>query len=49
MMKTPNSKPQNPKKLQIPKSKGDSRRMPRGFLEFGVWDFFGVWSLEFGV
>src|SRR6185503_17078504 len=38
---TPNTKLQTPEKLQAPSSK----RGPR----FGTWDFFGDWSLVFGV
>jgi len=45
-MKAPNSKFQNPKKLQI--SSSESAARPRE-LEFEVWDFFGAWCLGFGV
>src|SRR5882724_12033909 len=38
---TPNTKLQTPEKLQ-------ARSAGRG-LELGTWDFFGVWSLVFGV
>ena len=27
----------------------EQQREARRFLEFGVWSFFGIWSLEFGV
>jgi hypothetical protein len=38
----PNSKIQNPKKLQIPKSE-------ERVLEFVFWDLFGIWDLGFGI
>src|SRR5207245_11155463 len=40
-LQTPNTKHQAPEKLQ-------ARSAGRG-LELGTWDFFGVWSLVFGV
>src|SRR5438045_1819660 len=46
-IETPNTKLQTPEKLQVPSSK----RGPRfggWHLEFGTWDFFGVWCLVFG-
>src|ERR1700745_1353714 len=44
-MKAPSSK------LQVPnKSQGPSSKSPFGTadLEFGIWSFFGTWSLGFG-
>ena len=35
-------------KLQVPSSKFQARSAGGG-LELGTWDFFGVWSLVFGV
>src|SRR5262245_21936348 len=38
-------------KLQTSSSKlqtSRSQRLPNRFLEFGIWDFFGVWCLVFG-
>ena len=52
--KAPNSKLQAPKKHQVPNTKLQTpeklqaRSTGRG-LELGAWDFFGVWSLVFGV
>jgi hypothetical protein len=45
-MKTPKTKLQAPNKLQTPNSKAPPSLRD---LEFEGWDFFGVWSLEFGV
>jgi ethanolamine utilization protein EutN len=42
----PSSKIQVPKKLQI----SSFKEMPRmRWLEFGAWNFFGIWNLEFGI
>src|SRR5258705_3750242 len=46
-IKAPNTKHQTPKKLQT-LEKLQARSAGRG-LELGTWDFFGVWSLVFGV
>src|SRR5439155_16453455 len=43
---TPNTKLQTPEKSQIASSKAATSRAELGF---GAWDFFGVWSLVFGV
>ena len=45
-MKTPNTKLQTPEKFQITSSKAAKSRAE---LVFGAWEFFGVWSLVFGV
>jgi hypothetical protein len=50
----PNSKLQAPKKHQVPNTKLQTpeklqARSAGGGLELGTWDFFGVWSLVFGV
>jgi len=44
-MKTPNIKLQTPEKFQGASFKAPTS--PRE-LEFGHWDFFGVWNLVFG-
>src|SRR5213083_2983224 len=43
---TPNTKHQTPEKFQITSFKAATSRAELGF---GAWDFFGVWSLVFGV
>src|SRR5439155_13714630 len=45
-MKTPNPKLQTPEKFQITSSKTATSRAELGFA---AWDFFCVWSLDFGV
>src|ERR1043166_2779722 len=54
----PNSKHQAPEKSQIPSSKSqenlkhqvpNTRRSAVGRLELAVWNFVGIWNLEFGV
>jgi hypothetical protein len=45
-MKTPKTKLQTPKKLQIPKSNTAASLRHFGF---GAWNFFGAWCLGFGV
>jgi len=45
---TPNTKHQAPSTREAPSSKFQARSAGRG-LELGTWDFFGVWSLVFGV
>src|SRR5947208_1272489 len=45
-IETPNTKLQTPEKSQIASSKAATSRAELGF---GAWDFFGVWSLVFGV
>ncbi len=45
---SPNSKHQAPNTGEAPSSKFQARSAGRG-LELGTWDFFGVWSLVFGV
>src|SRR3989440_190397 len=42
----PNPKLQAPKKLQAPNPKPSA--VPCSFLELGIWNFFGAWSLGFG-
>src|SRR5437899_1369304 len=42
----PNTKHQKNSKLQTSKRR---RRFTDGFLGFGIWRFFGVWILVFGV
>src|SRR6059036_1434510 len=42
------SKSQTPNTREAPSSKFQARSVGRG-LELGTWDFFGVWSLVFGV
>src|SRR5882724_5775376 len=44
--KAPSSKSQAPKKPQAPNPKGGGS-VP--FFELGISNFFGVWSLEFGI
>ena len=46
-MKTPTTKLQIPKKLQLPNSKLLRARLIH-CLDFWVWDLFGVWNLGFG-
>src|SRR5437016_6061393 len=52
-MKAPNSKLQVPKKSQAQQpTQGPSlRRAPSwpGIYQFGIWSFFGVWCLAFGI
>ena len=52
-MKAPNSKLQVPKKSQAQQpTQGPSlRRAPSwpGIYQFGIWSFFGVWCLVFGI
>src|SRR6266545_4047377 len=43
-----NTKIQAPNTREAPSSKFQARSAGRG-LELGTWDFFGVWSLVFGV
>jgi len=45
-IQTPKIKLQTPEKFQITSSKAATSRAESGF---GAWDFFGVWSLVFGV
>jgi len=45
-MKTPKTKLQTPKKLQIPSS---NMAVSRRSLGFAAWDFFGAWCLGFGI
>jgi len=45
-MKTPKTNLQTPEKFQATSSKAATSRAGLGF---GAWDFFGVWSLVFGV
>src|SRR5689334_6483296 len=42
-------KKQNPNSKRHKNSKNQSPRPGTSGLEFRVWNFFGVWSLEFGV
>jgi hypothetical protein len=42
------TKHQTPNTREAPSSKFQARSAGRG-LELGTWDFFGVWSLVFGV
>src|SRR6266545_1948952 len=44
--KSPNTKHQTPKKLEVPSSKAASLRQ---VWEFQLWDFSGAWCLGFGV
>ncbi|PYJ80826.1 MAG: hypothetical protein DME22_23090 [Verrucomicrobia bacterium] len=52
-MKAPNSKLQVPKKFQAksPKHRPSFRHVPSSnrMFKFGIWSFFGVWCLAFGV
>jgi hypothetical protein len=55
-MKAPNPKHQTPKKPQASSSKSpkvvqvcELIATPGSASEFGVWNFFGVWCLVFGV
>jgi hypothetical protein len=45
----PNSKYQNPNKLQIPSSNVGRQQLGKRGLGFGVWDLFGFWILDFGI
>jgi hypothetical protein len=47
-LQTPESKHQTPNTKHQRSSKLQTLRKGRG-LELGTWDFFGVWSLVFGV
>jgi hypothetical protein len=47
-MKKPKSKSKNPKKLQMPNSNLEADFWA-GHFGFGIWDFFGVWDLDFGI
>jgi hypothetical protein len=46
-MKAPSSNTQAPEKHQASSPKLE-RALIQGFLEFDVWNFSGVWCLEFG-
>src|SRR2546429_4668200 len=52
-MKAPNSKLQVPKKSQAqrPKHRPSFRHVPSSnrIFKFGIWSFFGVWCLAFGI
>src|SRR6185369_4449526 len=48
VMTVQNTKHQKPNTKQIPSSKHQMSRWTSA-LEFGVWSFFGVWGLGFGV
>jgi hypothetical protein len=48
-LQAPSSKPQRSSKSQTPKqSASNAVAIQRGALMFGVWNFFGAWSLELG-
>src|SRR6266478_6631057 len=47
-LQIPNSRLPRSTKSQTPNTKLQARSAGRG-LELGTWDFFGVWSLVFGV
>jgi hypothetical protein len=43
-------KTQAPNKSQIPIFKTDAVEVRSGFaLDFGIWNFLGIWSLGFGI